>query len=168
MFSIAQVTEISKCYGLCQKQQDTVNARAVAVFGTDMLTKSSDTRFETLKPDDVFAVTFRFSAKHQPAQPTPWDALKCIGSGYEQKHTLVSVVKVVERRSETELTVQLEQPAFMSYGNGLIESSDRYILHVDGHVMYLKDFIYACDWNHHRPTWEHTVYPVLPEIVRGI
>ena len=153
--------------GLPRTQRNAIVARAYKRFG-DMPVEDRKVEFRHILEGNLHILTFRFYNGFVPSNPLKRDIMSSLGGGYAQDRVLVSVVKIVRRISADELEVELEKPVFMSFGNGPTVSSDRYVIHSDGHVKFLNVENKPCDWNHHQPKWEHVHYPVLPVVVEGL
>ena len=153
--------------GLPGTQRNAIVARAYKRFG-DMPVEDRDVEFRRILEGNLHVHTFRFKNGFVPSNPLKRDITSAMGGGYAQDHVLVSVVKIVRWISADELEVELEKPTCMSFRNGPTVSSDRYVIHSDGHVKFLNVENKPCDWNHHQPKWEHVRYPVLPVVVEGL
>jgi hypothetical protein len=154
--------------GLPRDQRNVIVARAYERF-RDMPVDDHNTEFRDLIEGNLYVLTFRYTNGFTPSGPLQQrDISAMLGGGYAQEHILVSVVKVVKKRSEDLKEIQLEKPAIMSYRNGPTVPSDRFVLHRDGHVMFLDNDNAPQDWNHHKPSWEFTHFPVLPVVIEGL
>ena len=154
--------------GLPRNQRNAIVARAYERF-RDMPVETSDIEFSHMIEGNLYVLTFRYTKGFIPAKPLQQrDISVAMGGGYAQDHILVSVVKIVKKRSNDLKEIQLEKPTNMSHGNGPTVNSDRFVLHRDGHVMFLDSDNTPHDWNHHQPKWEFTRYPVLPVVVEGV
>jgi len=152
--------------GLPQQQRDEMNSRAFQRFGKLL---DSPESFDSLTPDTVFTVTLRYTNGFIPDRPRQYDTAAALEGGYPMQHILVCVAKVTSRIIETDVVVvELEQPAMLTYnGGGPMFEATEYALHRDGRVLYLNVCGKPRNWvHHHRPTWERTVFPVLPVVVR--
>ncbi len=154
--------------GLPRNQRNAIVARAYERF-RDMPVDNPNTEFRDIFEGNLYVLTFRYTNGFTPRGPLQQrDISAMLGGGYAQQHILVSVVKVVKKHSEDLKEIQLEKPAIMSYRNGPTVPSDRFVLHRDGHVMFLDNDNAPQDWHHNKPTWEFTRYPVLPVVVEGV
>lgn len=154
--------------GLPRTQRNAIVARAFKRFG-DMPVENRDTEFSHMIEGNLYVLTFRFTRGFVPENPQRRDVMTAFGGGYAQEHILVSVVKIVRKRSDDTKEIQLEAQTNMSYRNGTTALSDRFVLHKDGHVMYFNEGeSEPLDWSSYQPKWEFTRYPVLPMVVEGV
>jgi hypothetical protein len=154
--------------GIHRTQRNAIFARAYERF-KDMPVNSRDVEFGGIQEGNLHVLTFRFWNGFVPRNPLKWDIMTSLGGGYAQEHILVSVVKILRRRSADMLEIQLEKPALMSHCNGPTAYSDRFVIHKDGHVMYINEGgNEPRNWSSYIPRWEHTRFPVLPVVVEGL
>ena len=154
---------------LPKAQWDTLNTRSVLKFGTNLKEgMNKKISFNQMDIGGVYPITIHYFQGFVPENPTVFDSRRAIGGGYPQPCKLVSAVKVICKVADTSIFVEFEKPVLIHYCSGPRHPIDFCVLDTDGEVRYVDDGINILQWGGYKPKWEHTVFPILPEVVRGI